>query len=241
MTGHSAFKQLRIDTGLTIRNFAASAGIAPRTLTYYENGEKSLLNMPVEKALTIFSFFPVNVSEFYYENYPIKSVTNVRIDQWKANHNRETNKEIIRGRLKNRIYKLKERSRYDEYIEQILVEFEKQMTLLYNHTESRQNITEEEYLQYVSPVLYLLKKPPGEHITDPVLATVMEAYYHSEYSFADLSYLSGVSQQHLKERFSKNELLRLHIETMLVLCICLGLDFDEVFKSEKSRIEKQMK
>ena len=231
MEGYEAFKKLRMKSGLSVRGFSAAADISPRSLSYYENGEKSLLYVPVEKAIRIFSLFNVKISAFYQEYYPyIVICTEVAVSKWKTANKREVSREIISRRLKNRIYKIKERKQETYFsFSEILEIYEKQMSLLSDELGDRDEVSEEEYDQYVMPVIYTIRKTGSTISSDPVTSSMMEAYYHTEYRFSDLAFLSGITQQSLKGRINRNELNKLHIETMLKLCLILGINFEELF------------
>ena len=241
MEGYEAFKKLRVDSGFSVRKFAACAEISPRTLTYYENGENSLLCIPTEKAVCLFSLLNVSITEFFYQYYPIKHNVEVILAEWNKTKERVTDKEKVKIRLKNRIYKMKERNIIDApTMDGIISEYEKQMTIMYKVLGKRKDLSEEEYDQFVLPILCLIRRENKPIPENKRTYAVTEALYHTEFSIPDLANIIGVSQQHLKSRLNKGELEKLHIETILKLCLVLKIDFEKLFETSNTILKKDI-
>lgn len=233
MEGYEAFKKLRADTGMTIRSFAAKAEISPRVLTYYESGEKSLLCIPTEKAVSLFSILTVSLPDFYFRYYPIKEEVNRRIEKWNAERTRITDREQIKTRLKNRIFQMRSRALISASEKEfLLTAYESQMSMMAKALGNRKKLTDTEYEQFVLPVLYLIKSASKQNSVDQRTFVVKDAICHTEYSIRDLADIVGVSQQHLKGRLNKNELEKLHVETVLKLCLALDISFESIFEVE---------
>lgn len=232
MEGYEAFKALRSNTGLSIRKFAAISNVSPRILTYYESGEKSLLYMSVEKAICFFSILDTSIPNFFYTYYPIKDEVKSAMEKWDSQQKKETDRDKIRTRIKNRIYKMKERGALgDPAIKRIMSEYEKQMHMMLQELGDRRELTDEEYAQFISPVLHMIRKESQGNSENPVV----NAIYNTEYSIHDVAEMIGISRQHLKANLNRNELKKMHIGTTLKLCCIIGVDFDELF--DRSEIE----
>lgn len=82
MEAHEAYKDLRVKTGYNILDFAKKAGISFGSEHIYESGERSLLLMTVDNAISVFNVFDYDVETFFYRYFPeIKTEVDEQIRQ----------------------------------------------------------------------------------------------------------------------------------------------------------------
>lgn len=70
MEAYEYFKQKREQTGMTVREFCKKVNISVGSCVEYQNGTKSLLSLPLDKTIRIFSVINIHIEKFYDDYFP---------------------------------------------------------------------------------------------------------------------------------------------------------------------------
>ena len=239
MDGSQAFKSYREKSGYSIRKYASAAGISVRSLEYYENGSRSLLSMPTEKAILLFSLLSVSIPNFFGEYYNIElSSVNDAVLAWKAKDLRVYSFSLIKKRMKARLYKMRARGRLaDTDLRDIFDMYVSSFDVLEETYSENDNLSDEDYDKYIAPIFIKLKKllynEPGTEQLDVLYNALISCKYltHSaDLIDKDFCDLVGVSRQYLTSILNGgNDINKLRIETSLRLCQVLPIDFEQLF------------
>lgn len=233
MNGYEAFKKYREESGLSVRNFAAEMGIAPRSVSYYESGHLSCTQMPVYKAIKIFDFFGVSIEEFYDEYYPYKQELDKKIQEWKRNNPRELNYEIVKNRLYHRLAKIKQRQSIPtDKLEVIYDMYNSMFNQKIIQTDEAGNMTDLAYEKYVLPIFYEIRKGTSIQPEDRTSQVILDAFLRKAYLDKDLCSFCDVSKRLLSNLMNGGyDFNKVHIIAVLKLCYVLDLKFEEVFRT----------
>lgn len=232
MDGTEAFKKYRVNTGNTIRKFAALTRLSPRIITCYENGEKAINNIPVFKAIEIFDIFNADIEEYFDTYYPYKKALDEKTNRWKEENPHILEYEILKHRMYLRLAKIKKRKTVPEDVLDIVYDnFHKNFEILKLKIDANGNITEQDYLQYVIPINNMIKSGQNHLDTE---SEISNKIYHklqkTEYSIPDVAAFCDISRQHLWRCVNGTfDFSKMRIDTALKLCYVLNMDFTEVF------------
>ncbi len=245
MEGYQAFKQARIDHGFSIERFSDITGIKPRSLVYYESGERSLDGLMVFKVLSLFEPLAINPEDFFDEFLHYKSDCDKRMTKWKQAHPRILNYSMLRHLSYDRIVHLKYRETISlEQYDKLIYYYRNTFDFLSNQMVNRENLTENEYeteyltfLYNIKSVLYM--KPDMDYL----LCEVLKYYFKSEFTALTFSFLSkdfaeliGYTSVPKLRKILSGELGlgNLSVIAALKLCYVLNLDFSKIFDSGKN-------
>ena len=229
--GYEKFKQLREETGYSVRNFATKVQISSRSLTNYENGKMQLTALPVEKCIRIFEFIKQDIPEFYYEYYPLKKEADKKLAEWKYINSKIKDFPELKIRIFNRLSKIRERKTMDEQIlNDIFSDFNRIFAFLETTLEEDGSISSENYEKYVQPLLYRIRwgneKPNRQGFGN----CINDSLYMTDYSYKDLADFIGSTPAHLMNIiYGKYDFHKMHIGVALKLCYVLNILFDELF------------
>lgn len=232
MDGNSAFKNYRVNNGLSVRKFASATQLSPRIVTSYENGEKAISNIPVFKAIRIFDIFQADIEEYFDIYYPYKNILDEKIEKWEKENPHILDYEILKHRMYLRLAKIKKRQSVpDEVCVRLYEEYNKNFEILKSKVDAKGNISDEDYMQYIEPINYLIKKGQHQLETDNRISyIIMENLLKTEYSIPDVATLCDISRQHLWRCVNGTfDFGKMRIDTALKLCYTLNMDFKEVF------------
>jgi transcriptional regulator with XRE-family HTH domain len=241
MEGYQAFKQARIEHGFSIESFSVATGIKPRSLTYYESGERSLGGVMVYKCLALFAPLELRPEEFFCEYLNYRTECDEQMLLWKAAHPRVLNYSILRHLSYDRIVHMKYRDTITAHqYEKLIYHYRATFDYLSDKLAGRDSLTNEEYeseylefLYNVKKVLYM--KPAMEHHP---LVQIVEHYFKSEFTAHTFSFLAndfagliGYSGLHKLRKILDGELGldNLSMIAALKLCYVLKLNFSEIF------------
>ena len=231
MTGYEAFKKYREESGLSVREFASKIGIAPRSVSYYENGHLLCTQIPIYKAIAIFELFGVSIEEFYDSYYPYKKELDAMVQNWKNENPRELNYEIIKARLYSRLAKIKQRkSILPEELEHIYELYDNVFNQQVIYIDQNGCMTDTSYEEYVLPIFYEIKKAMTEVPENHANQILLDSFFRKEYLYKDLVSFCDISKVRLLLLLNgEADFNKLHIITALKLCYVLDLKFDDVF------------
>ena len=229
MTGTEYLKEKRKEKGYTVRGFAAACGVAPRMVSYYESGEKSVSSMPVIKAQKYFGMLGINIETYFKEYYSYLSEVDSKVEEWYINNPRTLEKSSLKRRYCKRLAKIKERKYMD------ISDFDNIYNVyqdIFNNKVNHEILSENEYNRYILELNYKIRialNPLNNEISE-ISKTVLDALYHTEFSITDISSFCGLSKQHVCSCIQGGYDIRLiHVISALKLCYVLDLSFEEVF------------
>lgn len=231
MTGYEEFKQLRKNTGCTVRNFADQVGISSRSLTNYENGSLQLTAVSVEKCVRIFHLLGKDIPEFYFRNYSLREEVDEQLAKWQLMNPQVVNFMDMRVKLCNRLNKIRERHTIDEPIlSRIIIDY----NLTFEELESRVGedgcIIPEDYDLYVNPILYQIRWGNDEPKREGFGNYVNDKLFMTEYTYKDVANFIGITSEHLKNSiYGRYDYRKMHIGIALKLCYILNIPFQELF------------
>lgn len=242
MEGYEAFKRLREQSGMTTREFANKANIALSTLVYYENGKKSLLNLPVKKAVIIFNLLQYPVSQFYLKYYPLQSTIEDKISEWKLAHPREYDYKKLFVRIKNRLMQQKSRARIpdDLYLvleEKFFILFDK----LAENTDNQGQISDQAYSELVLPYLHDLgcalenSLPETEKYQNEISKRINDKLLYTDFSYKDLADIVDIHECRISSCMNnKGDFMDIRIGTAIKICLVLEETLEKLFLDLKS-------
>jgi len=231
MAGYEEFKQLRQNTGCTVRSFAELTKISSRSLTNYENGSLQLIAMPVEKSIRIFHCLNQDIPEFYYRNYPLKEEVDEQLAIWQIMNPQTFNFMDIRIKLFNRLNKIRERHTIDESIlSRIITDYNLIVEEMETKVQENGNFKPEDYERYVKPILYRIRWGNDEPNQEGFGNCINDKLYMTDFTYKDIASFIGITSEHLKHSvYGKYDYNKMHIGVALKLCYVLNVSFQELF------------
>lgn len=231
MTGYEEFKQLRKNTGFTIRSFAEQTKISSRSLTDYENGHLQLIAMPAEKCIRIFQCLNEDIPEFFFRNYPLKEEVDTQLTKWQIMNPKNFNFTDMRFKLCNRLNKIRERHTIDESILfRIITDYNLAFKQLESKVQENGCITPEDYAQFVQPILYRIRWGNNEPRQEGFGNCINDKLYMTDYTYKDIAGFCGITSEHLKHSiYGKYDYHKMHIGVALKLCYVLNISFQDLF------------
>ncbi|MGO4970499.1 helix-turn-helix domain-containing protein [[Clostridium] aminophilum] len=237
MTGYEYLKEKRKEKQYSVRGFAALCDISPRTITYYESGEKSISSISLSKALRYFDLLGIDLESFFKTYYPsIETDLKEKVLLWRRDHEREYDLRRLKHKYYVRLTKIKERDSIP------LRELDRINNLYKNvfmeQLSKNDTLTDQDYDQYILELNYQIRCSLSADETDKgnrITAILLDALYHTEYSISDLSKFCGVTAQHLRNCFGDvYDIQKIQLSLALRLCSALGLSFDRTFRANVS-------
>lgn len=194
------FKAEREKTGMPVRKFSSEAGISVSSLFYYENGTYSLLNLNVNKAIAIFSYFDISIDDFCRKWYPdLYSEVFKTYEMWKMD-NRELSYIKLHNRYKARFAKYHSRKKFDQNTYEFLYNrYVSLFKVLKDKTDDSGFISQDMYEDCIVPFSYELSKaleksvPSSDSAINPVSAHIHDLLLRSDLLYKDLAAIIGVS------------------------------------------------
>ena len=248
MQPYEILKKARIDKKYSIETLSDITGIKPRSLTYYEAGQRALDSLMVYKALLLFESVDINPEEMFDECLSYKQECRNKIEEWRNEHPRNYNYSFLRHQAYQNIAHLKYRKTItDEQYNMLMCYYRETFDYIYvllggrnGEKELSDKIYEEDYLPFMYKSKLCLYKTKEE--AEP-LNTVLEVYLCCEYSAATFSFLTkdfsdlmGYSNIKKLRKILSGELglENLSIIAALRLCYILNFDFAEIFNLSKN-------
>ncbi len=236
LRGYEVFKVARENAGYSYREFAAIADISLSLLVYYESGQKSLLGMSVRKAIKVFEILNISLQDFYLSYYYKEIDVSEVINQWERDNPREYSIKKLYQRLKNRIFKLRERKRIaSDIYEKLYTDLQATFKLL---EKEGTFITDEQYEMYVLEFEYQIGKclednlPEEEQMKNETAIRINDCILHSDYSYKDLASFLGITNRRLSNcKNADNGYDDMKIETALKICNVFSAKFEDLFVS----------
>lgn len=242
MEGYEAFKKLREQLGMTTREFASKAGIALSTLVYYENGKKSLLNLPIKKAIILFDILQCEISQFYLEYYPLESVVEKKVEEWKLAHPREYDYNKLFVRIKNRLMQQKSRARLPD---EIYLSLENRFYILFDklaeETDKQGKISDQAYSELVVPYLHDLgcaledSLPEEQKYKNEISKRINDKLLYTDYTYKDLATLVDIHECRISSCMTnKGDFMDIRIGTAIKICLVLEETIENIFFNTES-------
>lgn len=235
------FKNKREKTGMSMRDFAKQAGMSLSVLISLSNGTQDFTHIPMAKAVRLFSLIDTSVSEFYALFYPVlqEDVQKKQLE-WNQKHQMELDPATLSIRFYNRISKIKTRGRLSaEQIDVLLADHSILFTDLKSVVSPAGLIPEDIYREKILPFSYKIKLmledslPEEDQIKNETSSIINDQVLHSEYSYADIAEIIGVTSRRLSMcKKSQDGYDNMKIGTFLKLCYALKLDFEEVVENK---------
>ena len=234
LLGYEAFKRARENTGYSYREFAGIADISLSLLVYYENGNKSLLAMPVKKAIEVFDILNISIHDFYMTYYKKELDMSDAKRQWQMDNPREYSIKKLSQRLKIRIFKLKERNRITQGMyDALLANMHTTFGLL---EPGRETISDEFYEEHILNIECQIGKcleknlPEEEQIKNESAKRINDCILRTDYSYKDLATLIGITNRRLSNcKNSEKGYDDMKIENAMKICNVLSVRFEDIF------------
>lgn len=226
------FKQKREQTGMTIREFCKKVNISVGSCVEYQNGTKSLLSLPLDKTIRIFSVINIHIERFYDDYFPeLKEEIAKRMIVWEEKRAPELDLVKLQHRYRARIAKMKERKVLpDVEIEQFLQEYKTLFKGLKAEMDSCGNISEILYKERILPFSCRLKKQiENGEIKNPVSRRINDAMLAKEITYVELADIVDITPVSLTyAKTSQTGYSSMKIGTVLKICYALDISFDEI-------------
>lgn len=234
LKGYEAFKIARETAGYSYREFAGIADISLSLLVYYENGQKSLLGMSVKKAIEVFEILNVSLQDFYMAYYSNELNVDDVVAQWKKSNPREYSVKKLYQRLKNRIFKLRERERITlDMYERLYAELQAVFKVL--EVEGA-HISDKIYEEYILDLEYQIGKcleenlPEEEKMKNEAAIRINDCILRSDYSYKDLAAFIGITNRRLSNcKNTENGYDDMKIENAMKICNVFSVRFEDIF------------
>ena len=240
MEGFEILKQTRIEHGYTIDELSSITGIKPRSLRYYECGEKSLNSLMVYTVLELFAPLDISPEDFFDRYFHYKEECDIQISNWKKEHPKILDYSSLRHLSYDRIAHLKYRDTISEkqYLK-LMGYYQTIFNYLSALLNDRNTLTEKEYdIEYLD-FMYNAKRVlyGKDNLPDP-LNDILRNYFRSEYVSQTFSFLPkefatliGYSMVSNLRKILAGELPldKLSIIAALKLCYVLELEFPQIF------------
>lgn len=234
LKGYEAFKNARENAGYSYREFAGIADISLSLLVYYENGQKSLLGMPVKKAIEVFEILNISLHDFYMAYYSKElGVENV-IAQWKKDNPREYSVKKLYQRLKNRIFKLRERERITpDMHERLYANLQAVFKVLEGESSY---ISDKIYEEYIWDLEYQIGKclednlPEEEQMKNEAAVRINDCILRSDFSYKDLATFIGITNRRLSNcKNTESGYDDMKVENAMRICNVFSVRFEDIF------------
>lgn len=229
MTGNEFLKSKREVCGFSIRQFAVNIGVSPRTITYYEAGEKSIGAISLNKCIYMFNSLGISVYDFFNTFYPYKPVINVEKERWEKENPNVYNFGLLKKRLYLRLAQIRKRERLGETeLEEITEMYE----LFFKNSSylTDDDISIGDYEKYVKPIYYKIKVKMNGLPTNEMGYAIIDALCRTDYALSDVAQMCDISKQHLNQCINGNfDFGAMHVYTALKLSYLLDLDFEKIF------------
>ena len=231
MTSYLFFREKREATGLTLREFGDKVNVSVSSLTEYQNGNKSLLSLPLNKAIRIFQAMNVDLEVFYSDFFPeLREETVQKVNLLKAEKHIELDYEKLKQRYRVRIAKIKERKKLsNSEIETLLSIFKNTFEALEAQTDFSGKISEKLYMEKIVPFSHMLKKKLTEDkIKNAAAAFIDDAFLKNDMTYAELGHIVDVTPKRLTMcRTSEEGYSNMKIGSVLKICYALNVPFKE--------------
>lgn len=236
LNGYEAFKNAREKAGYSCREFAKMADISLSGLVYYENGQRSLLGMPVKKALEVFGILDINVYDFYMDYFAEELDVTAAVAIWRESHPREYSVKKLNQRFKNRIFKLQERGQITPVMYEMLAE---RLRVIFGQVAKESMVVSDEfYEEYVLDFKYQIGKciednrMQEEQLKNEIAIRIHDCILHSDYTYKDLSEMIGMHKRSLsdcKKNAMNCDYINLRMEHAMKICNVFSKRFEELF------------
>ncbi|MDD3414198.1 MAG: helix-turn-helix transcriptional regulator [Lachnospiraceae bacterium] len=231
MTGNEFLKSKREDYGYSIRQFASDIGVSPRTITYYESGEKSIGAMSINKCIYMFHTLGMSIYDFFNTFYPYKEVIDEEKERWRKDNPSVYNFGLLKKRLYLRLAQIRKRERLGEAdLEELMEMYEsffKNDAISYLESN---DISVMDYEKFVKPIYYKIKVKMNGLPVDEIGYSIVDALCRTDYELSDVAMMCDISKQHLNQCINGNfDFGAMHVYTALKLSYLLELDFEKIF------------
>lgn len=231
MDGKDKLKELRVNSGYTIRAFALLMDMSPAVVFGYESGQKSITSIPVYRAVEMFDLFHVSLYDFLHEHYDLEAPLCGEIVKDTPNDAKVLLYEI--NKLEKRIHKNFERKKIEP---DMAAELFSMLSL------ARENPNDDPpvdvYEKYVCPVSYLIKKTlkPINPSLPEANQLIIDGLYRKDLSYDLLAQMCGVNYDHVRKSIQKMEgVWHMHVGLVYRICYLLGLQFEEIFSIQNCK------
>lgn len=233
MNGCEALKRYREEKKYSVRKFAVLAEISPRAVSYYECGGKDISCIPVSKAILYFGLLDIPIEAYFSQYFSYKDEIDLNLQKWKKENTTELRYSVLKKRIYSRLAKYKERNTIaPEILERITKQYETVFEKLATNTDTKGNISENDFKEFVLPLYYEIKAEMHPLPENKLCGQILDGIYKTEFSVSDTAVICGVSYSHLWGCLTEiYDFKQLQIVTALKLCYLLKLDFIKTFGS----------
>lgn len=229
MEGKDRFKEMRVNSGYSIRTFASLVGVSTSAVLGYESGKKHITSIPVYRAVVIFDAFHASLRDFLHDYYELETAIGERNLECIPNDPPALEHEI--KKLKDRIYKRVERNTIDP---------SSAAELLERLSAAKAKVSEKDadfyagdiYREYLCPVSYqlnLLIKPIDASLPEANRA-IIDALYRKDIAYDTFGSLCGVASEQLRQSIQQPYgVWKMHVGLVYRICYLLDLDFEGLF------------
>lgn len=232
MEVYEFFKQKREETGMTVREFCQKVSISVGACVEYQNGTKSLLYIPLEKAVRIFSVMDIHIEKFYNDYFPeLKEDTLKKVTEWESKQKPELDLMKLQRRYRTSIAKIKERKILsDAAIENLLQEHKNLFKELEMQTDSNGMLPEALYKEKILPFSCKIKQQTEkEKIKNPVSRLINDAMIKKEITYSELAGIVDITPVSLTcAKTSLKGYSSMKISSVLKICYVLNIPFDHI-------------
>lgn len=225
-------KQQREASGLTVEELCEKVNISTGAFVEYQNGKKSLLSLPFEKALRFFPAIDIEIDKFYDEYFPeLRQETEKEMVKWREEHPVELNLGKLKRRYRAWIAKVKERRALSEAeIEFLLHRFKKTFNELEPCANENGMISEILYKDKILPLSYVIKqKLESGKIKNDVSNLINDAVLKNEITYMELGEIVGVTPRRLTMcKTSLEGYSCMKMGSLLKICYALNVPFENV-------------
>lgn len=240
MTGNEFLKLRREECGYSIRKFADDIDVSPRTISYYESGEKRISAMSLNKCIYMFGRLGISICEFFDLYYPYKQSIDAEKERWTEQNPRIYNYGLLKKRLYLRMAQIKRRGRLREKeleeISALYDSFFKNPSCPYSDGD---DISPADYEKYIRPIYYKIKAGMNGLPSGGTGRIITDALYKTDFSISDAAAICEITKQHLNMCINGNfDFGAMHVYTALKICYLLELDFEDIFVKKSIKSER---
>lgn len=238
MNGNEYFRAKIEESGYSIRQFAKMVEVSPRTVSYYESGEKPLGSVPVNKSVAMANLLNYSLVGFFDEYYPYKGGIDAAVKEWSEKNPIDYNYASVKKRIYLRLAQIKTRNRLEPgLLEELFGLYKGFFT---GPGAKREVISAIDYEKYIQPIYYKIRVGMHGLPDDHIGGAIADALYRSPYSSADVAKFCNITGEHLNCCMKgKYDFRLIHIDTALKLCYLLGLGFEDTFVMEKKQLKQE--
>lgn len=229
MDGKDRLKELRVNSGYTVRAFALLMDISTATVFGYESGQKSIISMPVYRAVEMFDALHASLCDFLHEYYDLENP----LCEGKMRSTPEDVEALLCEikKLENRIHKNLERKKIEPSMA------EKLFGMLSQAKKGNAPVADR-YEKCVRTVSYAIRKTlkPIDASLPKANQLIIDGLYRKDITYDILGQMCGINTNQMRHSMQSPEgVWRMHVGHVYRICYLLELDFEEIFSVQNCK------